>query len=248
MKIVGIIQARINSSRLPRKVMLKLGPKIVLDHVVSRLKECKTLNEVVVATSINKIDDEIVSWCSQNKTLVFRGSENDVLDRYWKAMNFYNADVVVRITADCPLIDPEIVDQVVKGFLDGNYDGYALGGNFPDGLDCQVFSLNAITKAWNEATMPSDREHVGSYIENTNPSAFNLGTLELFNNLESHRWTLDEQNDYDFLKKVVSGLYVEKSNFRTQDILKFLSKHPELININNNIKRNEGYWKQRNNE
>lgn len=248
MKIVGIIQARINSSRLPRKVMLKLGPKIVLDHVVSRLRECKLLNKVVVATSITKNDDEIAHWCKQNKTLAFRGSEHDVLDRYYRAMKTYKADIVVRITADCPLIDPDIVDQVIEGFLDGNYDGYALGGNFPDGLDCQVFSMNAIEKAWEEARMPSDREHVGSYIENTNPSSFNLGTLELFDNLQFHRWTLDEQKDYEFLEKVITKVYAENKKFRTKDILNFLSKHPELININNNIERNEGYWNQRNNE
>ena len=139
MKIVGIIQARINSSRLPRKVMLKLGPKIVLDHVVSRLRECKLLNEVVVATSITKNDDEIAHWCKQNKTLAFRGSEHDVLDRYYRAMKAYKADIVVRITADCPLIDPDIVDQVIEGFLDGNYDGYALGGIFQMGWIAKFF-------------------------------------------------------------------------------------------------------------
>jgi spore coat polysaccharide biosynthesis protein SpsF len=248
MKVVGIIQARMGSNRLPGKVMMPLGPKTAIDHVVSRLKQAKNVDLVVVATSDSNEDDILVSWCSDNNIEVFRGSETDVLDRYHAAAISYKADVIVRITADCPLIDPDIVDEVIDGFFKGGFDGFGLTGGFPDGLDCQVFSFAAIDKAWKEATLLSDREHVGSYIENTNPSAFNTGTVELINRLGFHRWTLDEKEDYIFLNKLLTGVTAANANFRTQDVLDYLLKNPSLMGINSHIKRNESYWKMRNNE
>lgn len=247
MKIVAIVQARMTSSRLPGKVMMKLGEKITIDHVVSRLKQSKNINQLIVATSSNKEDDLLELWCKENEVLCFRGSENDVLDRYYMAASKYNADIIVRITADCPLIDPEIVDKVIDAFFKDEYDGFGLSGGFPDGLDCQVFTYLAIEKAWKEATLPSDREHVGSYIENTNPSAFKLGSIELLNGLESHRWTLDEKKDYIFLNSLLKQMHNIK-NFRTQDVLNYLYKNPDLSHINSSIIRNEGYWSQRNDE
>ena len=243
MKIVAIVQARLSSQRLPKKVLLPLEDKPVLGHVIHRLLHCKNLDEVVVATSLSSEDKEIVEWCKKNEIKFFCGSLNDVLDRYYKASCYYGADVIVRITADCPVIDPRIVDEVVLGFIKGKYDAYSLSGDFPDGLDCQVFSHSAIKKAWTEAKLPSEREHIGIFIEKTHRELFTLGELIKFKGLYHHRWTIDEPEDYIFLKKVFSKLYNRSKIFYTNDILALMKKEPELMNINSKIVRNSGYLK-----
>ena len=243
MKVVAIVQARMSSSRLPGKVLLPLAGKPVLAHVIERLQSCNSLDGLVLATSIKSEDGAIQQWCSANRVDCFRGSLNDVLDRYYQAATHYKADAIVRITADCPLIDPMIVDEVVEGFLAGNFDAYSLAGEFPDGLDCQVFSYSAIERAWSEAKLPSEREHVGPYIEKTHPELFNIGSLEKFSGLSHHRWTLDEARDYEFLQAVFARLCKEGSLFRTSEILALLEREPDLLQINSGIIRNEGYLK-----
>ena len=248
MRVVGIIQARMGSRRLPGKVMMQLGPKTVIEHVVGRLKQAKTIDEVVVATTDGAKDEVIITWCLDNEVLFYRGSENDVLDRYYQAAIKFDADVIVRITADCPMIDPEIVDIIVEGFLSGDFDGYGLSGEYPDGLDCQVFKFSALKQAWTEAILASDREHVGSYIENTNPKSFKLGSMSVLKQLGHHRWTLDEPEDYEFLRLLVSDLCKKNENFRTQDVLDHLDENPKLLSINSNIVRNQSYKNMRENE
>jgi spore coat polysaccharide biosynthesis protein SpsF len=243
MKIVAIIQARMTSKRLPKKVLLPINGLSVLEHVYSRLNKCKTLNEIIVATSTNISDDKIEHLCKLKNIKVFRGSLNDVLDRYYRCAKFYKADAIVRITADCPLIDPEIVDEVVKGFLSNDYDFYSLIGSFPDGLDCQVFSFKALKKSWIEAKLRSDREHVGTYIEKTRSSSFHSGGLEKFKNFGHYRWTLDRIEDYHFLKKIFDKLFTKNRNFKSNDVIQLLKREPELLKINSNIIRNEGYLK-----
>jgi len=242
MTVVAIVQARMSSSRLPGKVLLPLSDKPVLEHVFERLSYCKKIDKIVVATSNYESDNPIVDFCNKKKISFFRGSLNDVLDRYYKSAIFYNADTIVRITADCPVIDPVIVDAVISGFLSGEFDYYGLGGEFPDGLDCTVFSFNAIEKAWKEAKLKSDREHVGPYIEN-NPNIFRSGTLDFFKGLSHHRWTLDEPHDYKLLSIIFENLYREKSPFLTHEILQFIQNNPDLSLINSQIIRNEGYLK-----
>lgn len=248
MNIVAIVQARMSSSRLPNKVLLPLAGKPVLGHVVERLQHCERLNKIVVATSTDFSDDAITKWCLRNNINYYRGSLLDVLDRYYQAAFIYQADVVVRITADCPMIDPIIVDEVIEGFLAGDYDAYSLSGDFPDGLDCQVFRFDAIAKAWKGATLPSEREHVGPYIEKTHPELFRLGGLEKFTGLAHHRWTLDEPQDYEFLKEIFSKLYKKNKPFYAEDVLFLLGKEPKLMQINSGIIRNEGYLKSINSE
>lgn len=243
MRVVAIVQARLNSQRLPKKVLLPLEDKPVLGHVIYRLGYCKTLDEIVVATSTAIADKEIIKWCENNKIKFFCGSLNNVLDRYYQAACHYNADAIVRITSDCPVIDPKIVDEVVKGFKSEEYDAYSLAGDFPDGLDCQVFSKSAIFRAWKEAKLPSEREHVGLFIEKNNRELFRLGELVKFKGLFHHRWTLDEPEDYEFLKKIFYKLYRKKKIFYTNDILALLEKEPKLININSGIARNAGLKK-----
>lgn len=179
MKIVAIIQARMSSTRLPGKVLMELAGKPVLAHVVERLRACRQLDGIMVATSVDASDDVIDCWCSQVKVPCYRGSLLDVLDRYVQAARACDADAVVRITADCPAIDPGIVDEVANNFVKGGYEFYGLKGEFPDGLDCTVFAVSALERAWRDAQLPSEREHVGPYIEK-NPQIFRSGGLEKF--------------------------------------------------------------------
>ena len=248
MKIAAIIQARMSSKRLPNKVMLPLSGKPVLEHVIERLKYSKIIEDIIVATSSDPSDQKIVDYCKKKKISFFCGNLTDVLDRYYQAAKKNNIDVVVRITSDCPLIDPEIVDEVLKNFFLNDYDLFSLGGEFPDGLDCQVFKFSALAKSWVEATLKSDREHVGTYIENTNPKVFKIGALKKFKNLQNYRWTIDQIEDYEFLKKIFRKLYKNGKIFLTGDIIELLNKEPELLNINKNITRNEGYLKSLEND
>ena len=242
MNVVAITQARMSSSRLPGKVLMPLAGRPVLEHVVNRVKACSTISEVVVATSTDESDDAISAWGQQAGIPVYRGSLQDVLDRYYQAAKLYKADAVVRITADCPALDPSIVDEVVSGFLAGNYDLYGLAGEFPDGLDCTVFAFSALERAWKEAKLDSEREHVGPYIEN-HPELFRNGALHKFKGLGHHRWTLDEPRDYAFLQEIFGRLYQEGRQFSSVEVLELLDREPELLGINNTIIRNEGYLK-----
>lgn len=242
MKIVAIIQARMSSTRLPGKVLMPLVDKPVLWHVVNRIRACKTIAEVVIATSTDATDDAIEDWCRSENVSCYRGSLNDVLDRYYQAGLIHSANAVVRITADCPAVDPTIVDEVVNGYLAGGYEFYGLAGEFPDGLDCTVFAFSALARAWREAALPSEREHVGPYVEK-HPEIFKSGGFTKFTGLSHHRWTLDEPRDYDFLQAVFSRLHQENKIFLASDVLALLENEPELININSSIIRNEGYLK-----
>jgi len=240
--VFAIIQARMSSTRLPGKVLMSLAGRPVLEHVVSRIEQCKTIQKVVVATSVDSSDDDIAKWCQQNGVACHRGSLNDVLDRYYRAAKAHRADAIVRITADCPAIDPTIVDEVVQGYLNGGFEFFGLAGEFPDGLDCTVFAFSAIERAWREAKLPSEREHVGPYIEK-NPQCFKSDKLEKFSGLAHLRWTLDEPRDLAFLQEVFARLYREGTPFLAQDVLALLDREPELVGINSNIIRNEGYLK-----
>jgi spore coat polysaccharide biosynthesis protein SpsF len=241
MSVVAIIQARMSSTRLPGKVLLPLAGVSVLSHVVSRIKSCKTVERVVVATSTDCSDDAIVEHCLQEKFDFYRGNLSDVLDRYYQCAKSTDASTIVRITADCPVIDPVIVDAVVTGFLAGDYDYYSLSGEFPDGLDCAVIAFGALEKANKYATLPSDREHVGSYIYSTAKDFFKIGGFEIFNKLNNIRLTLDEPADFKLLTLIFENLYGGEKIFLINDILQLLNENPFWLKINSSIIRNEGY-------
>ena len=239
--VVAIVQARMGSTRLPGKVLLPLEDHPVLWHVIDRVRRATTLNAVAVATTTESADDAVAELCASLSVDCFRGSTDDVLDRYVGAAELLAADVVVRITADCPVIDPEVVDSVVSGFHAGQYDLYSLAGEYPNGLDCAVFRRSALETAWREATLRSDREHVGPYIRR-NPHRFSIGRHELFDGLGHMRWTLDEPRDYDLLRAIYARLYVPGNPpFLTADILRLFEREPALMDINAGIVRNEGY-------
>jgi len=241
-KVVAIIQARMGSSRLPGKILKPLAGQPVLYHMIERLSFCTSLDEVVIATTLSELDNAVEDFCHEHDVSCFRGSEKDVLDRYYKAALQFNADHIVRITADCPAIDPFIVDEVVHGYLEGDYDIYCLGGNFPNGLDCTVFSFSALDEAAQCATLPSEREHVGPYLEK-HTEKFKQGYYIKYDNLWHHRWTLDEPEDYMLLTKIFDHLYQPGTAFTAQNVIDLMDTHPEYPLINSAIIRNEGYLK-----
>lgn len=247
MKTLAIIQARMNSTRLPGKVLMKISGKTVLEHVVKRVSQSKLIDEVVVATTINKSDLTIAALCKRLKVHIFRGSENDVLNRYYQTAKKYHADNIARITSDCPLIDPAIIDKVIKKHFDaGNdYTANTILETYPDGEDVEIFKNSALVQAWENARLLSEREHVTPYIKK-HKEFFKLGNIKNVINLSKKRWTLDNKEDFEFIKKVYQYLYASDHFFSMEKILKCLEKHPELEFVNSHIKRNEGYTKSLN--
>lgn len=240
--IAAIIQARMGSTRVPGKVLLDIRGHPMLWHVVNRVRQVRSLDQVLVATSDGSSDDPIAAFCEQEGIPCFRGSEDDVLDRYYQAAKWIGADVVVRITADCPLVDPSIVDDVVRCFVEGDYD-YVSNTDpptFPDGLDAEVFSFDALERAWREARWQSEREHVTPYMRK-HPELFRIGNLTYEENLAGMRWTVDEPQDLEFVRAVYDHL--GSTSFGMADVLDILKKRPELAEINASIGRNEGYQK-----
>ena len=239
-KIVAIVQARMGSRRLPGKVMLKLGQKPVIWHVVNRLGRCRLVDQIAVATTRNSEDGAIGRWCKQQHIAIFRGSSSDLLDRYREASIHFGAESVLRITADCPVLDSDIVDLVIQEYRDGKWDYFGLSGEYPNGLDCTIMGFDTLDAAWREATLPSDREHVGPYIER-NGNRFKVGGLEYFHGQYKQRWTLDESADYEFLENIFQKLGPDSQYFGARQILDLLREYPELKQINAHIVRNEGY-------
>ncbi|MGR3219391.1 MAG: cytidylyltransferase domain-containing protein [Candidatus Anammoxibacter sp.] len=239
---IAIIQARMGSSRLPGKVLKPLAGKPALWHLIDRLKYSKYLKGIVVATTIEPEDDIIVEFCKENKVKWYRGSEKDVMDRYYRAAKLFNADPVIRMTADCPAHDPTILDELLENFFGGNYDFYGHGGEFPDGLDCSCYRFHMLEDAWKNAKLPSEREHVKVSFNGSRKS-YKTGALVKFKGMAHHRWTLDEETDYRFLQEIFTRLYKPGKIFLARDILDLLEAEPQLMKINANIVRNEGYLK-----
>jgi glutamate-1-semialdehyde 2,1-aminomutase/spore coat polysaccharide biosynthesis protein SpsF len=242
-KVVAVIQARMGSSRLPGKTMADIEGHPMLWHVVQRVKRAALVNEIVVATSELLTDDPIARFCEQEDIRCFRGSENDVLDRYYQAARAESADVVVRVTGDCPLIDPSVIDKVVECFLTGEYD-YAsntLVRTYPDGLDAEVFSFQALEEAWKQATRPSDREHVTPYLHSPRFRTFGVEN-DVALPRKKHRWTVDEIADLEFVRGVYAGLR-QKTEFGMSDVLDYLNEQTELQDFNASITSNEGYYR-----
>jgi len=240
LNIVAIIQARMGSTRLPGKIMKEILGKPVILWDLDRLSLSKLIDEIVVAIPYGIENDVIVDTIKKynNKIVTTRGSENDVLDRYYQAALQTNADVVVRITSDCPLIDPVVIDYVIEQFLDNDCDycSNSLTRTYPRGLDVEVFSFIAFKNAWIEAQKDYEREHVTPYIIE-NPDKFKL--LKVTNDIDlSHlRWTLDTNEDFEFISAVYKKICPKKKSFLMDDILELLDREPELIDINRDIEQ-----------
>jgi glutamate-1-semialdehyde aminotransferase/spore coat polysaccharide biosynthesis protein SpsF (cytidylyltransferase family)/predicted dehydrogenase len=241
--VVAIVQARMGSSRLRGKSLAEIEGHPMLWHVVQRVKRAKMIDRVVVATSRNPADDAIEKMCMENGVPCYRGSENDVLDRYYMAARGEKASQIVRITADCPLIDPEVVDRVVSRFQRGDLDyaSNAMVRSYPDGLDTEVFSFSALEKAWHEASRASEREHVTPYLRT---GKFRNANVEsnLMPLYQHYRWTVDEPEDLDFIRAVYKAMR-DKESFGMNDVLELIEKNPGLEKMNSAIVSNRGYYK-----
>ena len=234
-----IIQARMGSSRLPGKVLMKSGNGMpLLYHVINQLRHCSKVKNLVIATTTNQEDDEIEKFADNNSVNVFRGSEKDVLDRYFQCAKKYSFSTIVRITSDCPLIDPQIVDKVIERFFSGNYD-YAtntLIRTFPIGTDVEVFSFGVLETAWKNAQLPSEREHVTPHLRNKG----NFKTINVENdtNISNLRLTVDRIEDFELINEILNNLSINPIHL--ENILELFSRKPELIEINKHINNNEG--------
>jgi spore coat polysaccharide biosynthesis protein SpsF len=223
------------STRLPGKVLLNLAGESVLARVVNRLRLSKLITDIVVATTTDSRDNPIEKECRRLCVKLFRGSELDVLDRYYHAAVTEKADAVVRITSDCPLIDPEIVDETIRVFLSGGAD-YANNVNprhFPRGLDTEVFTTAALHCAWREAHEGYQREHVTPYLAE-HPEVFRFCALVGEGDYSGHRWTLDTPQDFDLLQAIYSS-FSDVPVFGWREVLAFMERHPELRELNSNV-------------
>ncbi|MAE81180.1 MAG: acylneuraminate cytidylyltransferase [Flammeovirgaceae bacterium] len=237
MSTVIIIQARVGSTRLPNKVLTDIANKPMLQRVVERCSRSTNADTVMVATTNNADDDPIVKLCESIGTPVYRGSEEDVLDRYKQAADMIQADVIVRVTSDCPLIDPEILDQAITKFeeVKPDYASNVIERTYPRGLDCEIFSRSVLDRVWNEAKQKHEREHVTPYILE-NPEKFTVLSIVGDTNESTHRWTVDTPEDL----KLVQAIYAELGEdgaFDWKQILDFLEQNPEILQLNAGIEQ-----------
>ena len=249
--ICAIIQARMGSTRLPGKVLKPLiGDKTTLELLYYRASQSTLIDKIIVATTTSSEDDAIADKCKKLKIDCFRGSQNDVLDRYFQAAKqFGKPKYIVRLTGDCPLHDATVIDQTISGFVKSNCD-YGSNGNpchYPDGLDVEIFTFQMLKTMWKNASLASEREHVTPYAYK-NKDQFSIYSCSYPVNYSHLRWTLDEPEDYNLIKKIYHHFGSKNLLFSMQNILKLIEKKPELATLNTHIKRNEGYKKSLKND
>jgi spore coat polysaccharide biosynthesis protein SpsF len=240
--LAAIIQARTGSTRLPNKVFKTLCGKPLIWHIINRLKYSKKINKIILATTQNENDNVLEEWALENDISCYRGSENDVLDRYYHSAQHFEVDTIVRITADDPFKDSQIIDKVINLFEENNLD-FAYNNNpptFPEGLDTEVFSFDALEKAHKNSIDPFEREHVSQYFYR-NPLMFSQACLKNPTDLSYLRWTIDTQQDWDMAEIVYNKLYPIKTNFDMSDILELLNKETYIAKINSAVKRSAMY-------
>lgn len=242
--ILGILQARFSSSRLPGKVLRPILGRPMLARQIERVQHAQCLDQLIVATSTEASDDEIDKLCKSLDVACFRGSLDNVLERFYQAALTFKPDHVVRLTGDCPLIAPEVIDQLIEQHLTekNDYTANCLTPSFPDGLDVEVMTFNALRRAWQEARLPSEREHVTPYIHK-NPKQFKIGELRCERDLSFLRWTVDEPEDFILVEKIYQALYPQKPSFNWLDVLAWLDAHPEWKATNTHYERNAGMKK-----
>jgi spore coat polysaccharide biosynthesis protein SpsF (cytidylyltransferase family) len=247
-KVTVMIQTRTGSMRLPKKSLALIEKKPMIWHVVNRVKKIKNVEQIALITTRKKIDKILLEIAKKYGIMGYAGDVNDLLNRHYQCAIKIDADPIIRITSDCPLIDPKIVEKVLKFYLDNDYDYVSniIEPSFPDGLDVEVFSLNALKKAVKNAKLSSEREHMSPYFTK-NPNKFKLYNIKNKKNLSHMRWTVDQKQDLTFVRKIYAKMK-PKTIFSMKEILKIISEDPELQNINKGIKRNEGYTKSLKND
>jgi spore coat polysaccharide biosynthesis protein SpsF (cytidylyltransferase family) len=242
--ILTIIQARYGSTRFPGKVLKKVLGKPLMWFLIKRLELVKIPNKIIIATGPFELNKPIVEFAQNYNIPYFTGSENDVLDRYYQTAKRFGGDIIVRITSDCPLMDPELIDKGLEIFLKGKYD-YISNNHpetYPDGYDVEICSFKALEKAWKEAKLPSEREHVMPYIWN-HPERFNITVYKSHIDLSNYRITIDEPEDLLVISKIYEHFKENWLYIRIMDVINFLNKNPNILKINADFIRNKGYLK-----
>jgi spore coat polysaccharide biosynthesis protein SpsF len=232
LKVVAIIQARMGSTRLPGKVLKDLEGATMLARVVERVRRARTIDELLIATTDRPADDAVVAECRRLSAPVSRGDQDDVLDRYYRAAQLVKAEVVVRITSDCPLIDPEITDKTVSAFLEAlpDYASNVQTRTYPRGLDTEVMSFAALARAWQGARKRHEREHVTPFIFE-HPDEFKLLSVTGEADYSSQRWTVDTPEDLEFVRAVYAR-FKNNPEFLWRDVIDLLEREPQLAELN----------------
>jgi spore coat polysaccharide biosynthesis protein SpsF len=235
MKTVAIIQARMGSTRLPGKVLMDVAGETMLARVMHRVRRARLIDELLVATTDRPADDAIVAECRKCSVPVSRGDQDDVLDRYFRAAQLAKAEIVVRITSDCPLIDPEITDKTIAAFLEArpDYASNTLVRTYPRGLDTEVISVAALARAWQEARKPYEREHVTPYIYE-HPAEFKVLSVTGDADYSAHRWTVDTPEDLEFVRAIYAR-FKGNMTFLWRDVLDLLDREPGLMDLNRSV-------------
>jgi spore coat polysaccharide biosynthesis protein SpsF len=244
--IMAFIQARVSSTRLPGKVLKTILGKPMLEMEIERVQSCKTVDRVAVVTSVHPDDKKIVDLCEGLAIDVFCGSLENVLDRFHQAALKFKPDHIIRLTGDCPLIDAKVVDRMVSLYLEQgcDYGTNCMPPTYPDGLDAEIFSFDALDTAHREASLPSYLEHISLFFEEQ-PERFKIGNVSHSSDLSDLRWTVDEPEDFEFVKRVFEVLYPVNPRFGMNDVLNLIEERPELAALNNRFMRNEGLIKSK---
>lgn len=240
MKKVAIIQARSGSTRLPGKIFKEICGKPMLWHVINRLSYSVQIDNMVIATTTAPEDDSTEKFCIENKIEYYRGSVENVLSRYCEAALQSGAEIIIRITSDCPLIDPAIIDRMLEQFISSgqtiDYMSNVVERTFPRGLDTEIMTFDSLSKAAKEAVSSFDREHVTPYIYN-NPDRFKVTNFKNEKDYSRYRWTVDTIEDFNLITQIYNELYVPNKLFLLDDIIDLMNRKPELNKINENIKQ-----------
>jgi spore coat polysaccharide biosynthesis protein SpsF len=234
--IATIIQARVGSTRLPNKICKTVKGKTMLEFMLDRVKLAKRIDRIIVAIPDTKENDDLAVLCQKCGVLVFRGSENDVLSRYYHAATTYeldtgtHIDTIVRLTSDCPLIDPTLIDYGLENYKGVDLQSNCITRTYPDGEDIEIMSFSALERAHNEATDEHDREHVTTYIA-CRPDKFDICDWYQTRNISHMRWTLDYPEDYEFIKAVIEEFH-PRVDFSMEEIVALLERKPEIAKLN----------------
>lgn len=238
MNKVIIVQARMTSTRLPGKILKEVLGKPLLEYQVERLRRVRNADKIVIATTTNNTDEPVVSLGGRLAVPVYRGPENDVLARYHGAARAYGAGLVVRVTSDCPLIDPGVIDRVI-GFYHEHKDAYDYVSNtlqrtYPTGMDTEVFPFTVLDEAYREALDAAEREHVTPFIYRR-PERYRIGQVIAYNDTSRHRWTVDTPEDFELVRRIIEVIYPENPAFSLYDVLNLIDRNPSWTEINAHI-------------
>jgi spore coat polysaccharide biosynthesis protein SpsF len=239
--ILAILQARMTSQRLPGKVLKTILGRPMLELQIERILRCKKIDQLIVATSFNPEDDPIEVLCEKIEIPYFRGDLENVLDRFYQAARQHNPQHIVRLTGDCPLTDPILIEALIEFYLSrgSDYASNCQEPTLPDGLDAEIFSFAVLEQSWREAELPSHLEHVTPFIH-SQPERFDIACYKYHKDLSQFRWVVDEPEDLELVRKIYEKLYPSNPEFGTEDIVALLERNAKLVETNQRFKRNEG--------